>query len=47
MTDLQTDTHTHSVYCYTWTIKANEHTLTDLLTGRQAHTDKTLLDLEH
>jgi len=37
MSDLQTDTHTD--YCYTWTIKADEHTLTDVLT--HTHTQTT------
>ena len=30
--------HTHTGYCYTWTIKAGDHTLTDVLTEMETHT---------
>jgi len=34
-----TDTHTLSGYCYTWTVKAHAHTLTDYLTVAHFLTD--------
>jgi len=39
MTDLQTDTHTG--YCYTCTIKADEHIQSD------THTERPLLHLDY
>jgi len=38
-----TDLHTHTRYCYSWTIKADEHTQIDLLMDKH----RKLLHLDY